>query len=87
MSGTPSSVDTVCVYAGSTDGNDASFCDSAGALGTAIAVRGKRLVFGGGRRGLMGVLADAALAAGGEVIGVIPDFLRLAAFSARLCGS
>lgn len=66
---------TVCVYAGSTNGNDPSFCRAARALGRAIASRGQRLVFGGGRSGLMGVLADAALGAQGEVIGVIPDFL------------
>lgn len=45
-------------------------------LGVAVARRGLRLVYGGGRIGLMGVLADAALAAGGEVVGVLPEFLR-----------
>jgi uncharacterized protein (TIGR00730 family) len=44
-------------------------------LGTTLARRAIRLVYGGGRIGLMGVVADAALAAGGEVVGVIPDFL------------
>ena len=49
---------------------------AAAELGTAIAARGVRLVYGGGRIGLMGVLADAAIAAGGQVVGVIPEFLR-----------
>jgi uncharacterized protein (TIGR00730 family) len=65
----------VCVYAGSSDGADPAFRAAARELGAAIAQRGQRLVFGGGRRGLMGELADAALDEGGEVIGVIPDFL------------
>jgi uncharacterized protein (TIGR00730 family) len=47
-------------------------------LGDGLARAGIRLVYGGGRIGLMGVLADAALAAGGEVLGVLPDFLRTA---------
>ncbi|MGH7820194.1 MAG: TIGR00730 family Rossman fold protein, partial [Candidatus Binatia bacterium] len=48
---------------------------AAAEIGAALARRRMRLVYGGGRVGLMGILADAALAAGGEVIGVIPDFL------------
>lgn len=65
----------VCVYAGSTNGNDPRFSETAAELGTLIAERGQTLVYGGARRGLMGTLADAALAAGGYVVGVIPEFL------------
>jgi len=59
-------------------GNDPLFRREAEALGIGLAHAGIRLIYGGGRAGLMGALADAALAAGGEVIGVIPDFLRTA---------
>jgi hypothetical protein len=66
---------SVCVFCGSRVGANTAFPATATALGTAIARRGWRLVFGGGRVGLMGVVADAALAAGGEVVGVIPASL------------
>ena len=66
----------ICVFAGSGSGNRAAFAESAAALGDLLARRNLGLVFGGGHTGLMGVLADAALAAGGEVIGVIPAALR-----------
>jgi uncharacterized protein (TIGR00730 family) len=56
-------------------GNDPAQVDLAAALGRAVAGRGLRLVFGGGRVGLMGVVADNALAAGGEVVGVMPHAL------------
>jgi uncharacterized protein (TIGR00730 family) len=65
----------VCVFCGSSSGRDAVYREAAAALGCELAVRGVGVVFGGGRVGLMGVLADAALAAGGEVIGVIPRAL------------
>jgi uncharacterized protein (TIGR00730 family) len=65
----------VCVYAASTPGPSPAFAVQARALGTALAEAGIGVVFGGGRAGLMGALADAALEAGGEVTGVIPDFL------------
>lgn len=65
----------VCVFCGARPGFDARWVEGARATGRAIAGRGWRLVYGGGRVGLMGVLADAALAAGGEVIGVIPQAL------------
>jgi len=67
---------SVCVFCGSSVGNDPAFGNVASNLGTAIAERGIRLVYGGGQVGLMGVIADAALAAGGEVIGVMPRSLR-----------
>jgi uncharacterized protein (TIGR00730 family) len=69
-------VRSICVFCGSSIGVDESYRRAAAELGEAIAARGLRLVYGGGRIGLMGILADAALAAGGEVIGVIPAFLR-----------
>jgi uncharacterized protein (TIGR00730 family) len=62
---------SVCVFCGSRVGVNAAFPATATALGAAIARRGWRLVYGGGRVGLMGVVADAALAAGGDVVGVI----------------
>jgi len=69
---------TVCVYCGSNMGTDPAYGATARALGAALAGRGLRLVYGGGNVGLMGVLADAALAGGGEVVGVIPETLRRA---------
>ena len=66
----------VAVFCGSNSGARPSYAQAARALGTEIARRGLGLVYGGGNVGLMGTLADAALAAGGEVIGVIPDALR-----------
>lgn len=69
------SIRRVCVFAGSNRGCDAPYATAAEALGRAIAGRGWSVVYGGGRVGLMGVLADAALAQGGEVVGVIPEML------------
>ena len=66
----------VCVYCGSSPGHDPRFVAAAAALGEALARAGVGVVYGGGRVGLMGTVADAALAAGGEVIGVIPRFLE-----------
>lgn len=63
---------SLCVYCGSRDGARPVYREAAAALGDAIARAGVRLVYGGARVGLMGVVADAALAAGGEVYGVIP---------------
>jgi uncharacterized protein (TIGR00730 family) len=61
-----------CVFCGSSTGLNPAFAESARALGAELARRGIGVVYGGGNVGLMGVLADAALGAGGEVIGVIP---------------
>ncbi|MGD1020263.1 MAG: TIGR00730 family Rossman fold protein [Verrucomicrobiia bacterium] len=66
---------SICVYCGSSPGNDPAFVRAAREMGTLIAKRGLTLVYGGGNVGLMGVLADAAIAAGGRVVGVIPDHL------------
>src|SRR5688572_25134872 len=63
---------SVCVFCGSNTGSDAAYTDATRAVGRAIAGAGLRLVYGGGSIGLMGVLADAALAAGCTVIGVAP---------------
>src|SRR5690242_19910008 len=65
----------LCVYCGSSDGVDRQYREAASELGAGLGAAGIGLVFGGGRVGLMGALADAALAAGGEVVGVIPRFL------------
>ena len=65
----------LCVFCGSRPGNDARYCELAADLGRTLAQRGIGLVYGGGRVGMMGAIADAALAAGGEVIGVIPRAL------------
>lgn len=66
----------VCVFAGSSVGARPAYRHAAEELGRAVAGRGMEVVFGGGRVGLMGALADAALGAGGQVIGVIPAALE-----------
>lgn len=65
----------VCVFCGSSPGRSPAFREAAAAFGAALAARGLGLVYGGGNVGLMGVVADAALAGGAEVIGVIPEAL------------
>lgn len=65
----------VAVYCASNDGAKPAYVATAQALGTLLAQRGITVVYGGGRTGLMGALADAAMAAGGEVIGVMPHGL------------
>ena len=65
----------ICVYAGSNPGIDPAYAAAARDLARLLAERGIGLVYGGGRVGLMGVLADTALAAGGEVLGVMPRAL------------
>jgi uncharacterized protein (TIGR00730 family) len=66
----------VCLFCGSSVGERPVYAEAARELGRTIAERGIGLVYGGGNVGLMGIAADAALAAGGEVIGVIPKALR-----------
>ncbi len=63
---------TICVFCGGKPGNDPQFSESARAVGAAIANRGHRLAYGGGNVGLMGALANGALLAGGQVLGIIP---------------
>ena len=65
----------VCVFCGASSGRLPDYAEAARAFGTAAAARGLGIVYGGGRVGLMGAVADAALAGGGEVIGVIPQEL------------
>jgi len=66
---------TVCVYCGSRHGARPAYTAAARAVGSLIGARGWQLVYGGGKVGLMGEVADATLAAGGRVIGVIPETL------------
>src|SRR5579863_5666384 len=66
----------VGVYCASAIGNDTAFREDAETLGRGIAAAGMGLVYGGAIRGLMGAVSDAALAAGAEVIGVLPEALR-----------
>ena len=75
MSTTATRPFTLCVYCGSRAGADPAYLQAAEQLGQAIGRRGWRLVYGGGRVGLMGAVADATLAAGGTVVGVIPESL------------
>jgi uncharacterized protein (TIGR00730 family) len=65
----------VCVFCGSSPGGRSEYAELAHELGTLLGRRGIGLVYGGGNVGLMGVVAEAALASGGEVTGVIPDAL------------
>ena len=69
-------IESVCVFCGSRVGNRPERRALAEETGRRIAEAGLRTVYGGGHVGLMGVLADAALAAGGEVVGIIPEFLH-----------
>lgn len=69
-------IHSVAVFCGSRFGHNPACSAAAVALGQGLAQAGMRLVYGGGKVGLMGVVADAALAAGGQVLGVIPDFLK-----------
>jgi uncharacterized protein (TIGR00730 family) len=69
------SIQRLAVYCGSAPGNDPAFSDMARALIREMAARGIDLVYGGGRLGLMGIIADTMLEAGGNVYGVIPQAL------------
>ena len=68
-------MNTICVYCGSNAGNNPAYAAQAKALGARLAAEGIALVYGGGNVGLMGIVADAVLANGGDVIGVIPQQL------------
>jgi len=67
---------SICVYCGSSSGNKSAFLEKAKELGEEIASRGIALVYGGSKIGLMGKLADSALAKGGRVLGVLPEALQ-----------
>lgn len=75
----------LAIYCGSATPADPIYVETATAVGTALARRGIGVVYGGGRLGLMGAVADAALAAGGEVIGIIPEALVGAEVAHRGC--
>jgi uncharacterized protein (TIGR00730 family) len=66
---------SICVFAGSSSGSDPQFASAARALGAALVTKQYGLVYGGASVGLMGVVADTVLAAGGRVVGVMPSFL------------
>lgn len=66
---------SLCVYCGSRPGNEPAFAEAAQSVGEWIGSRGGQLVYGGGRNGLMGIVAEATLAAGGRVVGIIPKAL------------
>jgi uncharacterized protein (TIGR00730 family) len=68
-------IERLCVFCGSSTGSHPAYFEAADQLGRELANAGVTLIFGGGRVGLMGILADSVLAAGGEVIGVIPRSL------------
>ena len=68
-------IKSICVFCGSSPGDDPRYLAAANALGAAIAGAGIELVYGGGGTGLMGALAQAALGHGGRVTGIIPSFL------------
>ncbi len=69
-------IQSLCVYCGASAGQQPVYPEAAQRLGTSLARRGVRLIYGGGRIGMMGLLADATLEAGGEVVGIIPEFLH-----------
>jgi uncharacterized protein (TIGR00730 family) len=64
---------SICVFCGSNAGTRPAYLEAADAVGRGLAQRGIRVVYGGGKIGMMGAVADGALAAGGEVIGIIPQ--------------
>jgi uncharacterized protein (TIGR00730 family) len=68
-------LNSLCLFCGASPGADPAYRDAAASFGTTLAHRNIRLIYGGGSVGLMGVAADACLAAGGEVVGVIPRML------------
>ncbi len=70
---TSTSLKSICVYCGSSDDVPAVYYQAAHEIGQAIAARGYTVIYGGGSTGLMGAVADAALEAGGDVIGIIPE--------------
>ncbi|MGE6782100.1 TIGR00730 family Rossman fold protein [Ensifer adhaerens] len=75
MSTENSTIRSICVYCGSQPGRDNAYMEAGRALGRSIADHGLRLVYGGGTRGIMGAVASGVLSNGGEVTGIIPEFL------------
>jgi hypothetical protein len=76
---------SICVYCGSRPGADPAFAAAAAATGRWIGEHGGQLVYGGGNNGLMGVMADAALAAGARVVGIIPHSMVQREWAKRDC--
>lgn len=76
MANPPGPIGSVCVFCGSSSGHDPAYAEAARALGRGLAEAGLRLVYGGGGIGLMGETARAAHGAGGQVLGVMPEFLQ-----------
>jgi uncharacterized protein (TIGR00730 family) len=70
-----SKINAICVYCGSSPGTEPAFIEAARNFGKILAENGVRLIYGGGSVGLMGALAEAVLEHGGEVTGIIPEFL------------
>jgi uncharacterized protein (TIGR00730 family) len=68
-------IQSICVYCGSQPGRDPAYIAAGRALGKSIAAHGLRLVYGGGTKGIMGAVAAGVLANGGQVTGIIPEFL------------
>jgi uncharacterized protein (TIGR00730 family) len=77
------SIRALCIYCGSSDAVATAYREAASELGASLANAGIEVIFGGGRVGLMGLLADAALAGGGRVTGIIPTRLRDAELAHR----
>jgi uncharacterized protein (TIGR00730 family) len=73
----PLSLHNVCVYCGSADGVRAEYLEAAFAMGQKLAQSGLRLIYGAGKTGLMGTVAEGVLQAGGQVTGVVPTYLNL----------
>jgi uncharacterized protein (TIGR00730 family) len=69
-------IESILVFCASSQAADSAYRDAAAELGHAIALAGRTLVYGGGRKGSMGALADAALAQQGDVIGILPNFME-----------
>ncbi|WP_157015177.1 LOG family protein [Mesorhizobium xinjiangense] len=70
-----STIRSICIYCGSSPGRTADYVETARAIGGEIAHHGLRLVYGGGTKGIMGAVAEGAIAAGGKITGIIPRFL------------
>ncbi len=68
-------IQNICVFCGASEGNGPAYREKAQQLGYEIAQQGRRLIYGGGNRGLMGTVANAVMEAGGEAIGIIPQKL------------
>jgi uncharacterized protein (TIGR00730 family) len=81
----PSPAFSICVYCGSKPGHDPAFVQLAVQVGTWIGTHGGQLVYGGGRSGLMGQVAEATMAAGGTVVGIIPTALVEKEFAHHGC--